>query len=193
MAETKLANNKIRQNALPAAAAPVEKRKRRESASEYKKSLQEKQSLKRLYGLSEKQFKGYVKKALSKIQKVENVSNELVKLLEKRLDNAVYRISFAKTRAQARQLVNHDYFLVNGKPVNIPSLQLEKGDIMSIKETKKKKSVFEDLSAYLKKTEAPSWIKLNKETLLAEVIGEPTLAEANPPVEISLVFEFYSR
>src|SRR3989344_4320727 len=129
---------------------PGGKKKRTKAASEYKKSLQEKQTLKRLYGLSERQFKRYVKEALEKMQRVENVSDELIKNLEKRLDNVVFRLGFSKSRSHARQLVNHSYFLVNGKPVNIPSYQVNKCDIIIIKETKKKKIIFKDLPELLK-------------------------------------------
>lgn len=170
-----------------------ERKKRSRSVSEYKKSLQEKQALKQLYGLSEKQCKRYVKEALEKMGRVENLSEELVKRLEKRLDNVVFRLGFAKTRAHARQLVTHAYFMVNGKTVNIPSYQVSKGDILSLKETKKKKVTFKDLSAELKKIESPTWLVLNKEAFEAKTIGEPTVAQANLPVEISLIFEFYSR
>jgi len=194
MIETNIKNNSTTgQEPLPARSFVPGKKKRRGAVSEYKKSLQEKQTLKNLYGLSEKQFKRYVKESLSKIQKVENVSDELIKFLEKRLDNVVYRLGFAKTRAQARQLVNHSYFLINGKSVNIPSFQVDKGDVVSIKETKKKKLIFTDLSKTIKKMEAPSWLDLNKDNFVAEAVGEPSLAEVNPPVEISLIFEFYSR
>ncbi|HLD70502.1 MAG TPA: 30S ribosomal protein S4 [Negativicutes bacterium] len=168
-------------------------KKRQKAASEYKKSLQEKQTLKRLYGLSEKQFKRYVTESLDMMGRVSNVSDELVKRLEKRLDNVVFRLGFAKTRAMARQMVSHAYFKVNGKPVNIPSYQVQKDDVVSLKETKKKKGVFVELPAGLKKMEAPLWLKMDKEKLEAKTIGEPSLAEVNLPVEISLIFEFYSR
>src|SRR3989338_11014647 len=171
-----------------------EKRKKREGAvSEYKKSLKEKQALKRLYGLSEKQFKKYVLNALDKMARVENVSDELIKNLEKRLDNVVFRLGFSKSRSHARQLVNHSYFLVNGKPVNIPSYKMSKGDIIIIKETKKKKIIFKDLPELLKPLKTHVWLDLNKDKFEGKVIGNPSLAEVAPPVEISIVFEFYSR
>ena len=169
------------------------KKKRSKTASEYKKSLQEKQTLKRLYGLSEKQFKRYVKESLNKMQKVENISEELVKTLEKRLDNVIFRLGFASTRAHSRQLVNHSYFLVNGKAVNIPSFQVKRGDVVILKETKKKKGAFKDLAPELKKMEPHKWLELNKEKFEGKVVSDPSLAEVNPPVEISLIFEFYSR
>lgn len=168
-------------------------KRKSKTASEYKKSLQEKQTLKRLYGLSEKQFKKYVQNALGKIRKVENVSDELVKNLEKRLDNVVFRLGLTKTRAQSRQLVSHAYFLINNKPVNIPSFQVKKGDVILIKESKKKKIIFKDVKDALKKSETPLWLNIDKESLQSKIIGEPSLAEVNLPVEISLIFEFYSR
>lgn len=176
------------------ASMPAEKRKKRASAaSEYKKSLQEKQAMKLLYGLSERQFKRYVKDALAKMQRVENVADELIKTLERRLDNVVFRLGFAKSRTHARQLVTHAYFLVNGKSVNIPSYQVQKGDVVTLKESKKKKGVFTNLAADMKKQEVHAWLQLQKDKLEAKAIGEPNLMEVNPPVEISLVFEFYSR
>ena len=173
--------------------APTERKKRSGAVSEYKKSLVEKQTLKNLYGLSEKQCKKYVQEALEKMGRIENVSDELIKHLEKRLDNVVFRLGFAKTRAMARQMVGHAYFTINGKPVNIPSYQVQKGDIIAVKETKKKKMVFGQLSEELKKQEPHVWLKLNKEKWEATAVGEPSLAEVSTPVEISLVFEFYSR
>ena len=170
-----------------------QKKRRGGTPSEYKKSLQEKQILKRWYGLSERQFKKYVKETLSRMGKVEDVADELIRKLEKRLDNAVFRLGFALTRAHARQLVSHGIFLVNGKPANIPSFELKTGDIITIKESKKSKPVFKDLSVSLKKKEVHSWLSLNKDKLEGKTIGEPSLQEVNPPAEISLIFEFYSR
>ena len=169
------------------------KKRRGGSSSEYKKSLNEKQALKKWYGISERQFKKYVKQTLEKMGKVENVSAELIKRLEERLDNVIFRLGFAKSRPQARQLVSHGYFLINGKPVNIPSYAVRKGDIISIKEHKKQKGGFKELSTQLKRQEAPSWLSLNKEKLVAKSVGEPNLDEVKPPAEISLIFEFYSR
>lgn len=190
MAETNLKNKEIPNQPTPVL---TQKKRKRGSASEYKKSLQEKQIMKRLYGLSEKQFKRYVQETLIKRQSTENVPDEFIKRLEKRLDNVIFRLGVAKSRSHARQLVSHAYFLVNGKPVNISSFQVKSGDKISIKEVKKKKMVFADLSEKLKKIETPSWLKINKDTLEAEVTGEPTALEVNPPVEVSLIFEFYSR
>jgi small subunit ribosomal protein S4 len=171
----------------------LQKKRKGGSASAFKKSLEEKQTLKKWYGVSERQFKAYVKETLSKMGKVENVSNELIKKLEQRLDNVIFRLGFAKSRIHARQLVAHGYFLINGKPVNIPSYQLKKGDVVSLKENKKNKGVFKELAQELKRKEVPVWLVLNKEKLEAKSVGEPNLDEVKPPAEISLVFEFYSR
>ena len=99
----------------------------------------EKQTLKKWYGLSERQFKRYVKETLEKMGKVDDVSAELIRKLEKRLDNVIFRLGFAKSRAMARQLVSHGYFLINGKPVNIPSYQVKKDDIDCNKRKQKSK------------------------------------------------------
>lgn len=188
-----MAENTQFKNIKPTGQAPTEKRKRRGAVSEYKKSLMEKQALKNLYGLSERQFKRYVQETLEKMGRVQDVSDELIRRLEKRLDNVIFRLGFSRSRGHARQLVNHSYFLVNGKPVNIPSYQVSKDDVISIKESKKKKLVFTDLPALLKKIEPPVWLQLNKEKFECSVIGNPSLAEVNPPVSIPLIFEFYSR
>ena len=176
----------------PFAPGPQKKRKGG-SPSEYKKSLDEKQTLKKWYGLSERQFKRYVKETLAKMGKVDDVSAELIRKLESRLDNVIFRLGFAKSRVMARQLVSHGYFMINGKPVNIPSYQVEKDDSISIKEHKKAKGIFKDLANDLKRKEIPAWLSLNKDKLEAKIIGEPNLDEVKPPAEISLIFEFYSR
>jgi len=194
MVETKVKNNiELVENEFPSSPVPRERKVRRESGSGYKKSLQEKQTLKRLYNLSEKQFKKYVFETLKKRHKLENVSEELIKRLETRLDNVVFRLGFAKTRKQARQIVSHAYLKVNGRPVNIPSFQVEKNDLVTIKENKKKKLIFKDLHTEIKKVNIPKWLDLDIDSLEAKVIGSPSLIEVNPPVEISLIFEFYSR
>ncbi|MFI5205529.1 MAG: 30S ribosomal protein S4 [Candidatus Paceibacterales bacterium] len=188
-----MADNTQFKNIRPTGEKAPEKRKRRGAVSEYKKSLTEKQTLKNMYGLSERQFKRYVKESLDRMGRVENVSDELIRRLEKRLDNVVFRMGFAKSRAMSRQMVNHSYFTVNGKPVNIPSYQVDKDDVIALKETKKKKPMLKDLGANLKTFQTHKWLNVNKETWACNVIGEPTLVEVAPPVEISLIFEFYSR
>ena len=170
-----------------------QKKKRGRSASEYKKSLNEKQTLKKWYGVSERQFKRYVGESLVKMGKVDDVSAELIRKLEKRLDNVIFRLGLARSRAHARQIVAHGYFLVNGKPVNIPSYQVKKNDIVSIKPNKRQKGFLKDLAPSFKKHEAPSWLLFDKEKIEAKTVAEPNLEEVKPSAEIPLIFEFYSR
>lgn len=169
------------------------KRRRRRSISEYGKELREKQKLKNWYNLEERQFRKYVREVLASQRKVEDVGNLLIKKLESRLDNVVFRLGFVSSRAQARQVVSHGHFLVNGKKVNIPSCQIKKGDKITLRPDSRKKTIFQNLSSTLKKYKPPSWIELNAEKLEGEIIEDPTLEEAAPPVEISAIFEFYSR
>ncbi len=173
---------------------PGKKGKRRPTPlSEYGRELREKQKLKNLYNLKERQFKKYVKGVLKKRGKVENASDLLVKILESRFDNVVFKLGFIASRSQARQLVSHGYFLVNGKPTNIPSRQLKKGDIISIKPQKTKKTVFKDIKSIVKKSKIPSWLEFNVDKMEGKLKEEPTLEDIIVPVEISSIFEFYSR
>jgi len=179
---------------LKRAYPPGQKRKRRFRAlSEYGKELREKQRLKNWYNLKERQFKRYVKEVLESRGKIENAATFLIKKLECRLDNVIFRLGFASSRAQARQLVSHGHFLINGKAVNIPSYQLKKGDKITFHQTSRKKFIFKNLQAKLKKHQPPVWLSLNIKTLEGKVIGSPSLEEAAPPVAIPTIFEFYSR
>ena len=174
--------------------ARAQGRKRRpRPLSEYGKQLSEKQKLKRLYNLKEAQFKNYVKEILKKGGRVEDPTIILVKKLEMRLDNVIFRLGFAKTKPQARQLVSHGYFLINEKKVNIPSYQVRKGDKISVSPKKVQKKIFQNLPQILKKYEPPSWLQLDKGKLEGKVVGEPSAQEASLPVEIPAIFEFYSR
>ena len=171
---------------------PGQKGKRRLGPpSEYSLLLKEKQKLKKWYNLDENQFKKYVKEVLAKRE--ENMPELLIKKLEGRLDNTVFRLGFAVSRKQARQLVSHGFFLVNGRPVNFPAFQVKKGDVISVKPTKMKKEFVSNLKATLKKQRPPSWLRLDAEKLEGKIISEPNLAEAAPPADIPSIFEFYSK
>ncbi len=173
---------------------PGPKRKRRPSPlSEYGKQLREKQRLKEWYNLREKQFKNYVKSVIKRGADLKNPADLLIKKLESRLDNVVLRLGFALSRPQARQAVSHGYFLVNGKPVNIPSFGVKKGSVISVRPQKIKKTLFQKMHPALKKYNPPKWLELNAEKFEGKVIGEPTLEETAPPAEMSTIFEFYSR
>lgn len=173
---------------------PGQKGKRRTTAvSEYAKLLSEKQKLKFWYNLRENQLKRYVKEVLSKRREAEDVIKNLISKLEMRLDNVIYRLGFARSRKEARQLVSHAHFLVNGRSVNIPSFILKKGDVISLKPEKHKKVGFRDLKDTLKKVKVPSHLLIDFEKLEGKIIGEPSLEEIAPPVDVHAVFEFYSK
>ena len=173
---------------------PGQKGKRRVKAlSEYAKELREKQKLKNWYNLKERQFRKYVKETLEKRGKVEDAATRLIQTLESRLDNVVFRLGFASSRRKAKLLISHRHFLVNDKVINIPSYLVKKGDKIKIRPTSYKKTVFQNLSTTLKKYETPAWLELNIEKLEGKVVGRPSLEEIAPPVEISSIFEYYSR
>jgi small subunit ribosomal protein S4 len=171
----------------------IKKNKGKRNISEYGKELKEKQKLKKWYNLREGQFSKYVKQVLEKGGRVANTSALLIERLESRLDNAVYRLGFANSRSQARQFVSHGHFLINGKPVDVPSYSLKKGDRISLKPNSQKKQIFVDILPSLKKYSAPAWLKLDAEKFEGEVVGKPDFVEAAPPAEVSAIFEFYSR
>ncbi len=174
--------------------APGQKRKRRGSPpSEYAKQLKEKQKLRNWYHLGERQFRNYVKKVLLKQGKVKNLSDLLIQSLEFRLDNVIFRLGFAPSRAGARQLVSHGYFLINGKTIDIPSHKLRIGDTIAMKPQKKKKGILKEMTVLIKKNKVPGWLEFNVQQLEGKVVGAPTLEEVAPPVEIPIIFEFYSK
>jgi len=183
--------------------APGPKGKRRKSPlSEYGKEWREVQKIKNMYGLPGAQLRKYVKEILKKHRKTgsmrskegsEDASSLLVKRLELRLDNAVFKLGFSVSRRQARNLVSHNHFAVNGKSVKIASFDLKKGDTITIKPSSAKKTIFQKLPTMLKKHNPPSWLSLNLEKIEGKVIGAPTLEEAALPIEVPAIFEFYSR
>ncbi len=156
----------------------------------YGRQLREKQKLKRMYGLLEKQLKLYFQKSIK--QKGETGDN-LVRLLEMRLDNVVYRLGFAKSRATARQLVNHGHFLVNGKKVNIPSYQVKVGDVVSLKPSSKDLKIFVNLEKQLNKKETPEWLLPDPTKLAGKVVAVPSKDDLKQIFDIKAVVEFYSR
>lgn len=179
--------------------APGLKGKRRKRApSEYAKGLREKQNLKKWYGLGERQFKKYVKEILEKTRKARSGKAEdatvlLIRRLESRLDNVIFRLGIVSSRSFARQLVSHGYFKINNRPVDVPSFQVKKGDVIKVKPGKQKKKVFQNLAQALKKQRLPDWPVFDAQAFEAKVVNNPFLEPANLPAEISVIFEFYSR
>lgn len=165
-------------------------KKRRRSFSEYGLQLQEKQKLQRIYGLGGRQFKNYIKKALRK----KGVSAEtLMQMLETRLDNTVFRLGWANSRAQARQLTVHGFFKINKRKVNRPSFHLKNGYVVLINEVKMKSPIIETIKKKIKKYSAPDWLELDKESLKGTVKNIPTLQKINPGVDLRKIIEFYSH
>ena len=155
----------------------------------YGVQLREKQKVKRTYGVLEDQFRRYFEMA----DRTRGITGEtLLQLLERRFDNAVYRMGFATSRAQARQLVRHGHFLINGKKVDIPSYSLKAGDVVSVRQTSRENASILHAVGEVKGRGIPEWIALEGE-LGAKVVSMPTRAQINLPVQEQLIVELYSK
>ena len=161
----------------------------RKKNSEYATQLREKQKTKRIYGLCEKQFRGYYDKA----EKMRGITGEnMLILLERRLDNTVYRLGLASSRSQARQIVNHGLITVNGKCVNIPSFLVKKGDVIGIKENKADKKVFSGIKE-AKTLNLPKWLTFDNAAMTGTVIALPERADVEQKIEEHMIVELYSK
>ncbi len=160
--------------------------------SEYGQQLQSKQRIRNVYRMLEKQFKNWVKDAISSKSET---GDHLVKRLERRLDNAVFRSGFAQSRDQARQVVNHGHILVNARKVSIPSYEVKSGDVITVREGSKKSKYFSILAPqWIKKHEAPQWIDLDVDTFTAKIVGAPVMGESGlESGDIQSTIEYYSR
>jgi len=152
--------------------------------------LREKQKLKRIYGILERQFRQYFYRA---DRKKGVTGDNLLQLLERRLDNVVYRLGFASSRKQARMLIRQDHFLVNRRKVNIASYLVEEGDVVEVKEKSRQLVPVQTAQASLDTRGMPSWLELNREQLKGTVKAIPTKADITLPVNEQLVVELYSR
>ncbi len=161
----------------------------RRKKSEYSLQLTEKQKVKFIYGIMEKQFRAYYEKAEKAQGKTGSV---LLTLIEHRLDNVVFRLGLAGTRREARQLVSHAHFTVNGKKVNIPSYLVKLGDVIEVKETSKSSARFKAL-AENNSTATPKWLEKVSNNLGGKVIAEPEREDIDFPVEEHLIVELYSK
>jgi small subunit ribosomal protein S4 len=158
--------------------------------SEYGTQLKEKQKVKFIYGVLEKQFRNYYKKA----DKMQGITGEnLLMLLELRLDNVVYRLGYGRTRKEARQIVRHNLVTVNGKKVNIPSVQLKVGDVVEIKENKKDLQRFKDVLEVTSSRVVPEWLSANHDSLNGSVSALPQREQLDLPVNETLIVELYSK
>lgn len=158
--------------------------------SDYRVQLREKQKVKRIYGLLEKQFRGYYYR--SEKQKGITGTNLLI-LLESRLDNVVYRMGFAASRKQARQLVRHNHFLVNSKKVNIPSYQVKPGDEIGAKDKSKKVSQIVEAMETVVRRGIPDWIEVDKEKFKGTLKALPNREDLTMPIQEQLIIELYSK
>lgn len=164
--------------------------RRRSKTSEYGLQLREKQKTRRIYGVLEKQFSNYFDKA----ERMEGVAGEnLLILLERRLDNVVFRLGLASSRAEARQLVNHNHFTINGKKANIPSMLVKAGDIISVKESSMDSPKFQEIKAAGAYKTPPEWLEIDIENLTGRVLSLPTRAQIDTQVNEQLIVELYSR
>lgn len=157
--------------------------------SEFGIQLLEKQKARFSYGLTERQFRVYVDKALQSDSQVQKLFSQL----ETRLDNVIYRAGFAKTRAQARQAASHGHVLVNGRRVTIPSLALKVGDVVSIRESSANSALFADTAERMRTVIMPAWIKVDPDKRTAEVVGEPAYVAGEQVFDLGVVIEFYNR
>ncbi len=159
--------------------------------SEYGKQLKEKQKLKRIYGVSEKQLRRFLE--MARRQKGV-LGDNLLTLLEYRLDNVVYRLGLAQSRAQARQLVSHKMFAVNNKMLNIPSAILKVGDVITVRENKRDKKLLKEIQAILSKDQkVAKWLAFDVKKMEGKVLAKPNREEVALNVDLAMVIEFYSR
>ena len=160
----------------------------RKKASEYNIQLREKQKVKRAYGLLEKQFRDYYEEA----ERMRGVTGEnMLALIEKRLDNVVYRMGIGSSRAQSRQIVHHALITVNGKTVDSPSYQVKTGDVIAVKENKKDNALFKELRGA--KIVMPKWVEFDTETFVGKIVDNPKREDIDLNINEQLIIELYSK
>ena len=165
-------------------------KRRRRGLSEFGAQLAEKQKLRLIYNVRERQLKKYFLDSL----KTKGVTTEFfLNRLETRLDNVIFRLGLAESRAKARQIVSHGHILLNGKRVDIPSINVKKGDVIEIRKASLNKTLFKDLETKLKKFKPPSWLSLDKKEWKATILGLPSKEDVMLPVDLQKIVEFYSK
>ena len=170
--------------------APGPHGQQRKKMSEYGVQLREKQKAKRFYGVLESQFRRYFEMA----EKKKGITGEnLLQILESRFDNVVYRLGFASSRAEARQLVRHGHFLVNGEKVNIPSYLLKAGDEITVREKSKNSPKFKEIQESIGSRLIPAWLDMDKENLRGKVVNLPSREDIDLPIQEHLIVELYSK
>ncbi len=174
-----------------APAMPDSARKHRKTFSEYGFQLREKQKVKNIYRVSEKQFANYIKEA--SLKSGVSPAEKLYENLESRLDSTAFRMGFAASRSLARQIVSHGHITVNGRKVDIPSYRIKKGDVLGVREGSRKKPLFAEVSSQLEKQNVPSWIKVEPAKAEGVIQGIPKLDQGEVIFNLTSVLEFYSR
>jgi small subunit ribosomal protein S4 len=163
---------------------------RRRRTSDYLRQLREKQKARRIYGVLERQFRRYFREAE---RRTGLTGENLLILLESRLDNVVYRLGFADSRAQARQLVQHGHFVVNGRRTNIPSYIVRPQDTITVREASRKRTYFKERAQQLDEGAVLGWLSLDMGTMTARVLNSPAREDIAVPLEEQLIVEYYSR
>jgi small subunit ribosomal protein S4 len=163
---------------------------RRRKRSDYGEQLREKQKVKRIYGIAERQFRGYYHKAV----RMKGITGQnLIQLLERRMDNAVYRMGFCSDHAEARQLVRHGHFRVNGKKVNIPSYLVRPGDVVEVVDSSRLVTRIVEALAAVERRGVPAWIELQADAFKGTVKSHPTREDVTLPIREQLIVELYSK
>jgi small subunit ribosomal protein S4 len=163
---------------------------RRRKPTEYSTQLREKQKARRVYGVLERQFR----KTYAEAERLTGATGEnLLRLMELRADNLVFRLGFADSRSGARQLVNHGHFTVNGHRMDIPSALLRAGDVLAVSEKSKSLTYFKDLAKEIQRKSVPSWMSLNPQAMSGKIVSMPTRSEIDTELQEQLIVEFYSR
>ena len=163
---------------------------RRRKVSEYGLQLREKQKVRKSYSVLERQFRNYFEKA----EQHKGMTGEnLLRLLEMRLDNVVYRMGFARSRAEARQLVSHGHFSVNGRPTNVPSFNTSLGDRVEVRESRRNREYFKTVAETIKSAQTPEWVSVDAAKLSGTVLSEPVREQMPLEFNEQLVVEYYSR
>jgi small subunit ribosomal protein S4 len=168
---------------------PGEHGRRRVKETDYLMQLREKQKARRVYGVLEKQFRAYYRQA---IREKGRTGENLIRILESRLDNIVYRAGFAVSRKQARQLVSHGHIYVNDKKVNIPSCQVKQGDVISVKSKSKDSAVFKAALESFQREQVP-WLEVDRKKLSAVLVERPSGESVDVPIRDEMIVELYSR
>lgn len=170
--------------------APGQHGQNRGKISDYGIQLREKQKVRRIYGIMENQFRLYFKKASS----MKGITGEiLLQIMERRLDNVIYRMGFAVNRREARQIVRHGHFLVNGRPVDIPSYILKAGDVVEVRESSRNIQVISESLSMAEHKGFPEWIEMDMQNMKGKFVRIPSREEIQLPVQEQLIVEFYSK